>query len=168
MQIYFSYIYCWNKIERKKAEGSRETERERESGVCSRSIGMHESWNLFRVMKTLLKVHGILLQKEHVFVIVDISVNLSLILVFILKIDFRVKSQKRMLTTLVCVGKGIAKSRYRWAGLYTVYTKKKPIDLTNIEIAFLPPSLSPSTGLGLTLPKGSYIHHGRSTAQGLL
>ena len=64
-------------------------------------------------MKTLLKVHGILLQKGHVFVIVDISVNLSLILVFILKIDFRVKSQKRMLTTLVCVGKGIAKSRYR-------------------------------------------------------
>ena len=57
--------------------------------------------------------HSTVLQKGHVFVIVDNSVNLSLILVFILKIDFRVKSQKRMLTTLVCVGKGIAKSRYR-------------------------------------------------------
>ena len=57
--------------------------------------------------------HSTVLQKGHVFVIVDNSVNLSLILVFILKIDFRVKSQKRMRTTLVCVGKGIAKSRYR-------------------------------------------------------
>ena len=43
MQIYFPIYIAGIKSREKKAEGSRETERERESGVCSRSIGMHES-----------------------------------------------------------------------------------------------------------------------------